>query len=141
MHWKLYTDGGCIGNGRPDARGAWAFILNGERTLSRAARQDRVLEWPATNNLMEMLAVISGLSVVPVGHSVDLHTDSMVVIHWVNAINKCRLVKGSTLPKAITAELQEMVSRRTVFPHWVKGHAGHPQNTWCDTACSSLLRR
>ncbi len=56
----VYTDGGCRGNGKSDAVGAWAFIVydyQGKRIGSKS-------DWQigCTNNQMEMAAVRQALS-------------------------------------------------------------------------------
>lgn len=138
--WKLYTDGGCWGNGMPQSKGAWAFWLQaGEEGFRRKGRRDIVCGHPATNNLMEFTAAIHGLTKVMPGQSVELFTDSMVLVHWINAINRGRTIKGSKMIPEITEGLRMLVQDRKVTVQWIKGHADHPENTWCDEACQEML--
>ena len=55
----LYTDGGCSGNPGP---GGWAFLLRHPATGKQLERSGAERE--TTNNRMELMAVIEGLSVL-----------------------------------------------------------------------------
>ena len=51
---KLWTDGGCTNNGKPDAIGSWAFVCeDGFEDYGRVEN--------TTNNRTELLAVIKAL--------------------------------------------------------------------------------
>jgi ribonuclease HI len=70
----LYTDGACRGNPGP---GGWAFILIHPatgKTLERAGG-----ERETTNNRMELMAAIEGLSTLKRPTHVELFTDSVYV--------------------------------------------------------------
>lgn len=129
---EVFTDGACSGNPGP---GGWGAILryNGhERELYGGERD-------TTNNRMELLAAINALNTLKEPCSVDLYTDSVYVRdgisrwidgwknnNWRTAAKKP--VKNSELWQALDTARQ----RHEVRWHWVKGHAGHPENERCD---------
>ncbi len=130
---SIFTDGACSGNPGP---GGWGVILksgDNEKELNGG-------EFETTNNRMELLAAITGLTSLKGGpHDVDIFTDSSYVkdgiskwIHgwksngWKTASKKP--VKNAELWQALDAATQE----HKVTWHWVKGHAGHPENERAD---------
>ena len=129
---EIFTDGACKGNPGP---GGWGAVLrwnDEERELSGG-------DVETTNNRMEMLAAIEALNALKRPCTVEVTTDSVYVrdgitkwIHgwkkngWKNAAKKP--VKNADLWMA----LEEAAERHTVTWHWVKGHAGHPENERAD---------
>jgi len=139
---EIFTDGACKGNPGP---GGWGAILrsNGkERELSGG-------ESPTTNNRMELMAAIEALNALTKPCRVQLWTDSNYVrdgitkwIHgwrrngWKTADKKP--VKNSELWQA----LLEAAAPHRIEWHWVKGHAGHPENERADAlACAEAEKR
>ena len=136
---EIFTDGACSGNPGP---GGWGAILryNGtERELSGG-------EAETTNNRMELMAAIEALSALKQPCRVDLHTDSVYLrdgirswIHgwkrngWKTAAKKP--VKNAELWQA----LDEARDRHDVHWHWIKGHAGHPENERADALARAAL--
>jgi ribonuclease HI len=128
----IYTDGACSGNPGP---GGWgAILISGEhrKELCGGARE-------TTNNQMELTAAIEGLDALKFASIIDLHTDSTYVrdgitkwIHgwkrngWKTAAKKP--VKNADLWK----RLDTAQKRHDISWHWVKGHAGHPENERAD---------
>ena len=89
-----------------------------------------------TNNRMELLAVIKGLeAVLWTDAEVHVCSDSSYVV---NAINKGWLEgwkrKGYAKVKNpdLWMRLEPLLKRHRVSFHWIKGHAGHPENERCD---------
>jgi ribonuclease HI len=129
---ELFTDGACRGNPGP---GGWGILL-------RYGDKEKELwggEAATTNNRMELMAVIRGLEALKKPSRVRVYTDSQYVhkgisqwIHgwkrngWRTADKKD--VKNVDLWKA----LDEAASRHSIEWHWVKGHAGHPENERAD---------
>ena len=125
---EIFTDGACKGNPGP---GGWGAILRSggkERELSGG-------ENPSTNNRMELMAAIEALNALTKPCRVSLTTDSNYVrdgitkwIHgwrrngWKTADRKP--VKNADLWQA----LLDAAEPHRVEWHWVKGHAGHPEN-------------
>jgi ribonuclease HI len=139
---EIFTDGACKGNPGP---GGWGAILrsNGkERELSGG-------ESPTTNNRMELMAAIEALKALKKPCHVQLWTDSNYVregitkwIHgwrrngWRTADRKP--VKNAELWQALI----DASAPHRVDWHWVKGHAGHPENERADAlACAEAEAR
>ena len=137
-----FTDGAAKGNPGP---GGWGAILraNGkERELSGG-------ESPTTNNRMELMAAIEALNALKRPCHVQLWTDSNYVrdgitkwIHgwrrngWKTADKKP--VKNAELWQA----LLDATAPHRIDWHWVKGHAGHPENERADAlACAEAEAR
>jgi ribonuclease HI len=129
---EIFTDGACSGNPGP---GGWGAILryNGKvKELSGGEPQ-------TTNNRMELMAAISALSALKEPVEADLFTDSVYVRDgirsWIENWKKNgwrtsdkKPVKNAELWQA----LDEARRRHKVTWHWIKGHAGHPENERAD---------
>nr|AJO70729.1 ancestral ribonuclease H Anc1 [synthetic construct] len=130
---ELYTDGACLGNPGP---GGWAAILRygeHEKELSGG-------EAHTTNNRMELTAAIEGLRALKEPCQVDLYTDSQYVRKaitegWLDGWQRNGWKTASKKPvknQDLWQALLEAMQRHQVTFHWVKGHAGHPENERCD---------
>ncbi len=139
---EIFTDGACKGNPGP---GGWGAILrsNGkERELSGG-------ESPTTNNRMELMAAIEALNALKRPCHVQLYTDSVYVrdgiTKWIHGWRRNgwrtsdrKPVKNDELWKA----LLEASAPHRIDWHWVKGHAGHPENERADAlACAEAEAR
>ncbi len=128
----LYTDGACSGNPGP---GGWAAIL-------RYGEREKVLsggEAETTNNRMELLGVIHGLSALKEGCIVTLFTDSQYVANalqngWLRDWKKrgWKRRDGELKNAELWQELDALLSRHRVEARWVKGHAENEYNNRCD---------
>ncbi len=130
---ELFTDGACSGNPGP---GGWGVVLryNGhEKELSGGERD-------TTNNRMELIAAIEGLSALKEPCKVRLVTDSKYVADgitkgWAESWRKNNWRKADKKP-ALNPDLWEkllnLICEHDVTIDWVKGHAGHPENERCD---------
>lgn len=139
---SLYTDGACSGNPGP---GGWGAILeyNGkEKELSGGDKE-------TTNNRMEIMAVIEGLSAMREPCRVTLYTDSQYVANsiskgWAKGWQRNGWIKGDK-KKALNTDLWEkllsLLEIHEVDIIWVKGHAGHPQNERCDKLATDYIQR
>ena len=92
-----------------------------------------------TNNRMELQAAIEALSALKEPCAVELYTDSQYVkggmTGWIHGWKKNgwktsakKPVKNAELWQALDAAVQ----RHDLTWHWVKGHAGHPENERAD---------
>ena len=138
---EIHADGACLGNPGP---GGWGALLRAgqvERELSGA-------EPDTTNNRMELMAAIRGLEALKSPCSVDLHTDSQYVQKgfsewlpgwvrrgWKNAAGEP--VKN----KDLWERLRHAVAPHEVRWHWVRGHAGHPDNERVDRLARAAAER
>lgn len=129
---ELYTDGACSGNPGP---GGWGAILryNGvEKELSGGERD-------TTNNRMELMAVIKGLEALKKQVPVEVYTDSKYVAdgatEWLAGWKKRGWKNAAKEPvknSGLWQKLDDLLQTHEVTFHWVKGHAGHPENERCD---------
>ena len=138
----IHTDGSCLSNPGP---GGWAAILRW-----RDNEREIVGHEPdTTNNRMELMAAIMGLSAVTRAMPIDLHTDSRYVMNgvqeWMPRWKANGWKTASKKPVAnqdLWQQLDEAVSRHRIRWHWVKGHAGDELNERCDqlarTAAESI---
>lgn len=144
MRVTLYSDGSARGN--PDGPGGFGTILRyidakgevHEREYSAGYKK-------TTNNRMELLGVITGLEALTRPCEVDVISDSKYVIdafneHWIDTWLKKgwktagnKPVKNVELWKRLLAAMEP----HHVTFHWVKGHAGHPENERCDHLATS----
>ncbi|MBB4015257.1 ribonuclease HI [Chelatococcus caeni] len=128
----IYTDGACSGNPGPGGWGALLVYQGKEKELSGG-------EPGTTNNRMELTAAIMALEALKRPCAVDLFTDSQYVRHgitqwmhgwkargWKTADKKP--VKNEDLWRRLDTARQ----RHDVTWHWVRGHAGHPENERVD---------
>ncbi|WP_239804443.1 ribonuclease HI [Croceicoccus hydrothermalis] len=133
---EIFTDGACKGNPGP---GGWGAILRKgdvEKEMSGG-------EADTTNNRMEMTAAIRALSALKRSCRVDLYTDSKYLIDgitkWVFGWQKKgwkTAAKKPVLNEDLWRELLDAARPHTIEWHWVKGHAGHPENERADTLAS-----
>ncbi len=128
----IFTDGACSGNPGP---GGWGAILKfGEHEKELCGGEKNT-----TNNRMELTAAIEALNALTRSCEIDLYTDSVYVRdgiskwlfnwkrnNWKTAAKKP--VKNAELWQALDAAQR----RHKVDWHWVKGHAGHPENERAD---------
>ena len=134
---QLFTDGACSGNPGP---GGWAFILRHRKSGKELVRSGGLPE--TTNNQMEMLAVIEGLSALTRSTSVELVSDSTYVLkgiaEWMPNWKKngWRRREGGSWKPVKNAEfwrkLDELIAIHTMTYTHVYGHVGHPENERCD---------
>ncbi len=129
---EAYTDGACSGNPGP---GGWGAILryNGKFKELSGGEAD------TTNNRMELVAAISALEALKEPCEVDLYTDSNYVrdgiSKWIEGWkrNGWRTAAKQPVKNAeLWQALDEARKRHNVRWHWVKGHAGHPENERAD---------
>ena len=129
----IYTDGACSGNPGP---GGYGTILkfNGQEKELSAGYKD------TTNNRMELMAIIAGLESLKEKCEVELYSDSKYIIDAVNQgwarrwrQNGWKRNKKDTAKNPdLWERLLDLLNEHKVWMHWVKGHAGHPENERCD---------
>jgi len=126
---RLYTDGAAKGNPGPGGYGAVLEFGDKRRELSDGFRL-------TTNNRMELLAVIAGLEAIKKpGWEVLVTSDSKYVVDSVTKGWLAGWVKKDFKGKKnrdLWERYLQAAKHHNVKFHWVKGHAGHPQNERCD---------
>lgn len=130
-HVTIFTDGACDPNPGP---GGWAALLrfgDREKILTGSDPQ-------TTNNRMELTAAIEALKSLKRPCSIDFFTDSEYlrrgITEWLpnwRARNWRR--KGGSLANIdLWQELDGAVRQHDIEWHWVRGHAGDPDNQCVD---------
>jgi ribonuclease HI len=128
----IFTDGACSGNPGP---GGWGAILRYRETKRELSGGEPL----TTNNRMELTAAIAGLEALKRPCTVRVHTDSAYVKDGVTRwIANWRRNGWKTADKKpvknadLWQRLETAAARHDVSWHWVKGHAGHPENERAD---------
>ncbi|RDC59302.1 Ribonuclease H [Alteripontixanthobacter maritimus] len=134
---EIFTDGACKGNPGPGGWGALLRMGSREKEISGG-------EPDTTNNRMEMLAAIQALDALKEACQVDLYTDSKYVMDgitgWIHGWKKRGWKTAAKKPvknEDLWRALDEANTRHRVTWHWVKGHAGHPENERADQLASN----
>jgi ribonuclease HI len=137
----IYSDGAWRGNPGP---GGWGVLL-------RARGAEKELWGGAaatTNNRMELTAVIRALQALKRPSRVRLYTDSQYVqkgiSEWIRAWKRrgWRTADGKPVKNMdLWRELDETAARHSIEWHWVRGHAGHPENERADRLANKGIPR
>ena len=125
----IFTDGSSRGNPGPGGFGVIMKFGSKEKVVARGFRR-------TTNNRMELWAVIHALELLTTNkYPVHVYSDSKYVIDaidkkWVWNWQK-KGFKGKKNQDLWLKDLELHATFNLHF-HWVKGHAGHPENERCD---------
>ena len=129
---EIFTDGACRGNPGPGGWGALLRYGDNERTLCGG-------EHETTNNRMELMAVIQGLSALQRACEVTVTSDSTYVLkgiqEWMPNWKKRGWKTASKKPVKnvdLWQQLDQLVALHTIDWQWVKGHSGHAENEIAD---------
>ncbi len=133
----LYTDGAASGNPGPGGYGVVLKCAGLEKEMSEGFEL-------TTNNRMELLAVIKGLEAIKWQNAVvEVYSDSSYVVKAINERwllgwerKNWKKVKNPDLWQAFLP----LYRAHRVSLHWLKGHAGHPENERCDELAVSAYR-
>ena len=129
---EAFTDGACRGNPGP---GGWGVVLRaGGRVKELSGGEPHT-----TNNRMELKAAIEALTALKQPCRVALFTDSTYVrsgiTEWMPSWRARGWRTADRKPvknQDLWMALAEIAERHEVSWHWVKGHAGHPENERAD---------
>lgn len=155
--YRIYTDGSCTNNGKPNSFGGWAYVIVNN---IRAIELDE--EWDSgfggtrdtTISRMELIGPIEGLR--RLNDIIDPNFDDIVVISdskyvvdafrqdWVKnwKLNGWKNAKGKTV---VNLDLwQQLISlaygkSHITFDH-VQGHTGNKWNEYCDKLAGAAAR-
>ena len=125
----LYTDGAASGNPGPGGYGVILRCEGREKEMSEGFRL-------TTNNRMELLAVVKGLEAIRWNNAeVHVWSDSSYVVKainegWLDKWKKTGFAKKKNVD--LWLRFDAVFRRHRVAFHWLKGHAGHPENERCD---------
>ena len=139
MYVKLFSDGSARGN--PEGPGGYGTVLQftdaagvlHEKEISQGYRK-------TTNNRMELMGCIAGFEALNRPCKVDVFSDSKYLTdafnqHWIENWVKHDWNRGKSGPVKnpdLWKRLLRAMEPHEVTFHWVKGHAGHPENERCD---------
>lgn len=144
MKVKIFTDGAARGN--PDGPGGYGTVI--QYTDSKGNLHEKELSEgykKTTNNRMELMAVIAGLEALNRPCDVDLYSDSQYVIKafndgWISNWQKRGWKKSDGKPVLNVDLWQRLLAaakQHNITWHWIRGHAGHPENERCDALATS----
>jgi ribonuclease HI len=129
---EIFTDGACRGNPGP---GGWGVVFRYGETEKEIFGGEAA----TTNNRMELTAVIRALEALKQPSRVKLYTDSQYVQkgiqEWIHSWKRNGWKTSDKKPvknKELWVELDELRRSHDIEWHWVKGHAGHPENERAD---------
>jgi ribonuclease HI len=129
----IYADGACQGN--PGRGGFGVVLIWGEKRKEISGGFERT-----TNNRMELLAAIEGLSLLNKPCKVKLYSDSSYLVNafnedWVYGWKQKGWRNSQKKPTPnvdLWKRLIALCERHEVEFIWVKGHSGVLENERCD---------
>lgn len=129
---ELFADGACRGNPGP---GGWGVLLRDAQGVHELCGGEPL----TTNNRMELMAVIRGLETLETRTRVAVWTDSQYVqkgmSEWIRSWKRrgWRTADGKPVRNEdLWRRLDAIAAGHAVSWHWVRGHAGHPENERAD---------
>lgn len=136
---EIFTDGACSGNPGP---GGWCAILkynNHEKILSGFDKD-------ATNNKMELTAIIKALEIIKRKSRIKVYSDSQYLIKgitewlpkWIKN-NWKNSKKEEVQNKNLWEKLYVLSQKHEIEWIWIKGHKGHPENEKCDLIAKKII--
>lgn len=138
----VFTDGAAEGNPGPGGWGA-VLVVDDERVVEEYGS-----EGYTTNNRMELTAMIAGLKMIPGDTSVNVYTDSQLVVNiitkWADGWKAKGWKKKSPGPIAnleLVKEAHELArARPDVGIIWIKAHSGNRWNEYADALATAYRR-
>jgi ribonuclease HI len=128
----IHTDGACSGNPGP---GGWGVVMDWNGTRKELYGGEQL----TTNNRMELVAATEGLKALKRTCKVEMHVDSVYVKDgigkWIHGWKKNGWKTADKKPVKnveLWQALDEAIQHHDISWHWVKGHAGHPDNERAD---------
>jgi len=131
---KCWSDGSS--NGKSNDCGGWAAIIMNEKKLLKLSGYDP----SATNNTMELSALLFALQALKHPCEVEAFLDSQYVINgfakcWVKNWKRNGWINNAGEPvknKDLWIALDTEVAKHNITWRWVKGHAGNHYNEMVD---------
>lgn len=137
----IYTDGACKGN---PGKGGWGAILK----YGDTCKELKGYEAETTNNRMELMGAIEALSTLKEPCEVDLTSDSQYlskgVTEWMANWKRNgwrTAAKKPVMNQDLWMKLDNVIQMHKIKWHWVKGHAGHPENERCDELANIAIEQ
>lgn len=139
----IYTDGACKGNPGPGGWGVWLKAGPVEKELFGG-------ELNTTNNRMELMAVIEGLTALKRPCKVLVYLDSqyvrMGITEWIHGW-KAKGWRTASKQPVKNVELWQRLDKlvqegcHAIDWRWVKGHSGDPGNERADMLANKGVDR
>ena len=136
---EIHTDGACRGNPGP---GGWGAIL-------RAGKHEKEIygaEAQTTNNRMELMAAIRALETLKHACAVSLTTDSEYlrkgITEWLPDWKRRGWKTAAKKPVKnvdLWQRLEQAALPHQIEWHWIRGHAGHPDNERADQLANRAI--
>lgn len=146
MQVKIFCDGACLGNPGP---GGYAAITRIEPPAAGAQKEIVIKggEAHTTNNRMEMRGFIEAFrkflslgSLRSEAKTVAVFSDSSLLVKTMN--HSWKKKENLDLWNELLLLVQKFEEKGgKVSWHWVKGHAGHPENTRCDKLANGEAKK
>lgn len=138
----VFTDGASQGNPGPGGWGA-VYVKEGEIIETAYGSEEHT-----TNNRMELMAIIAGLRMLSLDATVDVYTDSQLVVNiltqWAEGWKAKGWKKKSSGPIANLELVQEAYKltkeRSRVGIRWIKAHSGNRWNEYADSLATAYRR-
>jgi ribonuclease HI len=139
----VFADGAAEGNPGPGGWGA-VYVVDGE-VVDEALGSDP----HTTNNKMELTALIAGLRMIPPAATIDVYTDSELVVNivtkWAAGWEARGWTKKSPGPIANLDLVKEAYALARQRPgariQWIKAHSGYRWNEYADALATSYRRQ
>ena len=139
---RLYSDGSCIVNPGP---GGYGVIIKSGRHRKEFSAGFRL----TTNNRMELHACIAGLQTLRGHQTVEIYSDSAYLVNGMTKGWAARWQANGWMRSGhekaensdLWEELLKLSQQHTLTFHWVRGHAGHPENERCDRLAMKAASR
>ncbi|MCG4572366.1 ribonuclease HI [Clostridium cochlearium] len=139
----LYTDGACRGNGKESTIGGYGIVLiykDVRKEIKKAFKN-------TTNNIMELSAVVEGLSLLKEPCDVEVYSDSAYVVNainnkWIDSWLKNGWKTANKTPvknKELWQQLIELLKKHKVKFIKVKGHSDNELNNRCDELANEAM--
>jgi ribonuclease HI len=135
----IYTDGACAGNPGP---GGWGALL-------RSGQHEKELsgyEPQTTNNRMELTAAIEALNALKRPCQIEFHTDSEYlrkgITEWISNWKRRGWKTAAKKPvknQDLWQALDRAIQPHHISWHWVRGHAGQPENERVDQLARAAI--
>lgn len=138
----IYTDGACSGNPGPGGWGSILMYKGNKKEISGGEKN-------TTNNIMELTAVIEGLSLLKYPCDVEVYSDSAYVVNafnqgwiynWIKNNWKTTSGKEPVKNKEIWQKLYELTKIHKVKFNKVKGHSDNEFNNRCDEMARNAIK-
>ena len=138
---EIYTDGACSGNPGPGGFCAILMCNGSEKVITGADKE-------TTNNRMEVLAAVEGLTALKRRVKVKLYSDSAYLVnaieqHWLYGWKKngWKTADGKEVKnRDLWEKLDNLLGEHDVQFIKVKGHADNEYNNRCDKEARAAIK-